>query len=66
MRANMFSFQLYQTCLNVSFLSGPKRYDWTGEQWVYTHDGVTLHSLLSKELSIIFKTNIDLSHLIHS
>ncbi|KAK9970968.1 hypothetical protein ABG768_026870 [Culter alburnus] len=46
--------------------SGPKRYDWTGEQWVYAHDGVTLHSLLSKELSIIFKTNIDLSHLIHS
>lgn len=46
--------------------SGPKRYDWTGERWVYTHDAVPLHSLLSKELSIIFKTNIDLSHLIHS
>lgn len=46
--------------------SGPKRYDWTGERWVYAHDAVPLHSLLSKELSIIFKTNIDLSHLIHS
>ncbi|KAG1972080.1 frataxin, mitochondrial isoform X2 [Pimephales promelas] len=46
--------------------SGPKRYDWTGERWVYAHDGVTLHSLLSKELSVIFKSNIDLSHLIHS
>ncbi|KAF4110243.1 frataxin, mitochondrial [Onychostoma macrolepis] len=46
--------------------SGPKRYDWTGERWVYAHDGMALHNLLSKELSIIFKSNIDLSHLIHS
>ncbi|XP_043102088.1 frataxin, mitochondrial [Puntigrus tetrazona] len=46
--------------------SGPKRYDWTGERWVYAHDGVALHNLLSKELSVIFKSNIDLSHLIHS
>uniref|UniRef100_A0A8C1MUZ0 Frataxin, mitochondrial n=1 Tax=Cyprinus carpio TaxID=7962 RepID=A0A8C1MUZ0_CYPCA len=46
--------------------SGPKRYDWTGERWVYAHDGVALHNLLSKELSLIFKSNIDLSHLIHS
>ncbi|XP_073675969.1 frataxin, mitochondrial [Garra rufa] len=46
--------------------SGPKRYDWTGERWVYAHDGMALHNLLSKELSIIFKSNIDLSHLIYS
>ncbi|XP_051964851.1 frataxin, mitochondrial-like isoform X2 [Xyrauchen texanus] len=46
--------------------SGPKRYDWTGERWVYTHDGVALHELLSKEFSIIFQSNIDLSHLIYS
>lgn len=46
--------------------SGPKRYSWTGERWVYAHDGVTLHELLSKELSIIFQTNIDLSRLIYS
>nr|XP_055025183.1 frataxin, mitochondrial isoform X1 [Misgurnus anguillicaudatus] len=46
--------------------SGPKRYDWTGERWVYAHDGVALHELLSKELSIIFQKNIDLSHLIYS
>ncbi|XP_016323746.1 frataxin, mitochondrial [Sinocyclocheilus anshuiensis] len=46
--------------------SGPKRYDWTGERWVYTHDGMTLHNLLSKELSVIFRSNIDLSHLLHS
>lgn len=46
--------------------SGPKRYDWMGERWVYAHDGMALHNLLSKELSVIFKSNIDLSHLIHS
>ncbi|XP_051524610.1 frataxin, mitochondrial-like [Myxocyprinus asiaticus] len=46
--------------------SGPKRYDWTGERWVYAHDGVALHELLSKEFSIIFQSNIDLSHLIYS
>lgn len=62
----MFSFQLDQTFLNVSSLSGPKRYDWMGERWVYAHDGMALHNLLSKELSVIFKSNIDLSHLIHS
>ncbi|KAG7481223.1 hypothetical protein MATL_G00064320 [Megalops atlanticus] len=46
--------------------SGPERYDWTGERWVYTHDGVCLHELLSKEFSAIFHSNMDLSHLIHS
>ncbi|KAG8011601.1 3-hydroxy-3-methylglutaryl-coenzyme A reductase [Nibea albiflora] len=40
--------------------SGPKRYDWTGDSWVYTHDGVSLHQLLSKEFSIIFNKNMDL------
>lgn len=46
--------------------SGPKRYDWTGERWVYAHDGMALHTLLSKEFSTIFQSNMDLSHLIHS
>ncbi|XP_033828920.1 frataxin, mitochondrial [Periophthalmus magnuspinnatus] len=46
--------------------SGPKRYDWTGHHWVYTHDGSSLHQLLSSELSSIFKTPIDLSHLPYS
>lgn len=46
--------------------SGPKRYDWTGERWVYAHDGMALHDLLSKEFSAIFQSNIDLSHLLHS
>lgn len=46
--------------------SGPKRYNWTGQHWLYSHDGRTLHQLLSTELSSIFKTPLDLSHLPHS
>ncbi|XP_047236237.1 frataxin, mitochondrial [Girardinichthys multiradiatus] len=46
--------------------SGPKRYDWTGERWVYTHDGISLHQLLSKEFSIIFNRNIHLCDLPNS
>ncbi|TFK15509.1 Frataxin, mitochondrial [Platysternon megacephalum] len=46
--------------------SGPKRYDWTGRNWVYSHDGVSLHELLAVELSAALKTNIDLSPLVYS
>ncbi|XP_041854431.1 frataxin, mitochondrial isoform X1 [Melanotaenia boesemani] len=46
--------------------SGPKRYDWTGQRWVYCHDGISLHQLLSNEFSIIFQKNISLSDLPHS
>ncbi|XP_072290050.1 frataxin, mitochondrial [Eucyclogobius newberryi] len=46
--------------------SGPKRYDWTGQRWTYAHDGRSLHQLLSSELSSIFRTPLDLSHLPHS
>lgn len=46
--------------------SGPKRYDWTGQSWLYSHDGRTLHQLLSTELSSIFKSPLDLSHLPYS
>ncbi|KAM4610145.1 frataxin, mitochondrial [Polymixia lowei] len=46
--------------------SGPKRYDWTGERWVYAHDGISLHQLLSREFSIIYNCNMDLSYLPHS
>ncbi|TWW61114.1 Frataxin, mitochondrial [Takifugu flavidus] len=46
--------------------SGPKRYDWTGEHWVYLHDGMSLHQLLSKEFSVIFNRNIDLFDLQYS
>lgn len=44
----------------LSLCSGPKRYDWTGERWVYAHDGMSLHQLLSKEFSVIFNRNVDL------
>ncbi|XP_072007417.1 frataxin, mitochondrial [Engystomops pustulosus] len=46
--------------------SGPKRYDWTGKSWVYSHDGVSLHKLLEKELSLALNTTLDLSTLTYS
>lgn len=50
----------------VLLSSGPKRYDWTGRNWVYSHDRVSLHELLSKEFSTALKTKLDLSCLIYS
>lgn len=55
---------LFFSCL--WFHSGPKRYDWTGENWVYSHDGVSLHELLTKELSAALKTKLDLSTLAYA
>lgn len=49
-----------------SLCSGPKRYDWTGERWVYTRDGRSLHQLLSKEFSAIFNRDMDLFYLPYS
>ncbi|XP_023577700.1 frataxin, mitochondrial [Octodon degus] len=46
--------------------SGPKRYDWTGKNWVYSHDGVSLHELLATELTEALKTRLDLSPLAYS
>ncbi|XP_054979840.1 frataxin, mitochondrial [Sorex araneus] len=46
--------------------SGPKRYDWTGKNWVYAHDGVSLHELLAAELTDILKTKLDLSSLAYA
>ncbi|XP_045628442.1 frataxin, mitochondrial [Ursus americanus] len=46
--------------------SGPKRYDWTGRNWVYAHDGVSLHELLATELTKALKTKLDLSSLAYS
>nr|XP_033780765.1 frataxin, mitochondrial isoform X2 [Geotrypetes seraphini] len=46
--------------------SGPKRYDWTGSNWVYSHDGVSLHALLEEELSSTFKNKLNLSSLMYS
>uniref|UniRef100_A0AC11DC41 Frataxin n=1 Tax=Ovis aries TaxID=9940 RepID=A0AC11DC41_SHEEP len=46
--------------------SGPKRYDWTGRNWVYSHDGMSLHELLATELTQALKTKMDLSALAYS
>ncbi|XP_074186630.1 frataxin, mitochondrial [Rhinolophus sinicus] len=46
--------------------SGPKRYDWTGKNWVYSHDGVSLHELLATEMTKALKTKLDLSSLAYS
>ncbi|XP_011756744.2 frataxin, mitochondrial isoform X3 [Macaca nemestrina] len=46
--------------------SGPKRYDWTGKNWVYSHDGISLHELLGAELTKALKTKLDLSSLAYS
>lgn len=37
--------------------SGPKRYDFNGTKWIYKHDGVSLHELLTSELSKQFSSN---------
>ncbi|XP_076327513.1 frataxin [Tachypleus tridentatus] len=39
--------------------SGPKRYDFVNKQWIYKYDNVSLHQLLSNELSSILNTKID-------
>ncbi|XP_028619919.1 frataxin, mitochondrial [Grammomys surdaster] len=46
--------------------SGPKRYDWTGKNWVYSHDGMSLHELLARELTKALNTKLDLSPLAYS
>ncbi|XP_071439937.1 frataxin, mitochondrial [Hetaerina americana] len=46
--------------------SGPKRYDFLGGQWVYRHDGITLHELLEREVQRIVKHNVDFRRCQHS
>ncbi|ROT85939.1 hypothetical protein C7M84_003600 [Penaeus vannamei] len=41
--------------------SGPKRYDFINGVWVYRHTGVTLHDLLTEELSPVFQMETDFS-----
>ncbi|XP_031558133.1 frataxin, mitochondrial-like [Actinia tenebrosa] len=43
--------------------SGPKRYDFVGNKWVYKRDQVSLHELLSREMSNITGQDVDLTHL---
>lgn len=45
--------------------SGPKRYDFIDNSWVYSHDGVSLHSLLSMEISNILGLTVDFTSLSH-
>lgn len=37
--------------------SGPKRYDFLNQTWIYKHDGISLHTLLNNEISKIFPKN---------
>nr|CAD7424867.1 unnamed protein product [Timema monikensis] len=46
--------------------SGPKRYDFINNQWIYRHDGVSLHELLTKEISKIVKDEVDFSQCMYS
>lgn len=39
--------------------SGPKRYDFINSKWVYKHDGISLHELLTSELSQILSINVN-------
>uniref|UniRef100_A0A131Z4B7 ferroxidase n=1 Tax=Rhipicephalus appendiculatus TaxID=34631 RepID=A0A131Z4B7_RHIAP len=39
-------------------VSGPKRYDYVGNTWVYKHDGVSLRELLESEISSLLKKPI--------
>jgi frataxin len=38
-------------------ISGPKRYDYMGDDWIYAHDRVTLHDLLNAEFRHIYQTD---------
>ena len=39
--------------------SGPKRYDFISGRWIYKHDGVCLHDLLTTEISETVGTKVD-------
>ena len=41
--------------------SGPKRYDFKDGTWIYKHEGVSMHTLLSNEISKVLKQSIDFS-----
>jgi len=38
--------------------SGPKRYDFMNGQWIYKHDGKSLHELLDDEIPTIVKSQV--------
>ena len=45
----------------VCYSRGPKRYDYIDEQWIYSHDGVAMLTLLTDEISQALNENIDFS-----
>ncbi|XP_037077788.1 frataxin, mitochondrial-like [Pollicipes pollicipes] len=47
-------------------VSGPKRYDFVDDGWVYRHDQQRLHELLSLELSRLLGTSVDLTSCAHA
>ena len=48
----------------ISFSSGPKRYDFTeSESWIYRHNGVSLHQLLSDEISDVIGQSVSFTDL---
>lgn len=38
--------------------SGPKRYDFINGQWIYRHDGKTIHKLLDNEIPAIVRNQV--------
>ena len=38
--------------------SGPKRYDFINNKWIYKHDGKSLHELLDAEIPDITKSSV--------
>lgn len=46
--------------------SGPKRYDFINGQWIYKHDGKSLHELLNNEIPSIVKKNACFDNCVYS
>ncbi|CAN8029544.1 unnamed protein product [Ixodes persulcatus] len=42
-------------------VSGPKRYDFVDDKWIYKRDGVPLHRLLAEEVSALLKKQVGFS-----
>lgn len=49
-----------QQIWSSSPISGPARYDWTGDAWVYRRSGAEMFDQLSNELSQLFARAVSL------
>ena len=54
---------IYRHCHSSYYCSGPKRYDFASDKWVYSHDGVSLHELLTAEISKALDKQIEFRNL---